>query len=146
MSLDGSYDAGNIFALIVQGKVPATRLYEDEHTLAFLDIMPQSRGHALVISKWSQARNILEIENEALDQVMTSVKKVTAAIRAALRPDGFQIIQFNGSDAGQTIFHLHVHIIPRWKGESISLSPHGRGGTADAAELEKIAEQIRAAI
>ncbi|QGP77582.1 HIT family protein [Sphingobium sp. CAP-1] len=144
MSLDGTYDEANIFALILQGKIPATKLYEDDDTFAFLDIMPQTRGHALVISKWSKARNLLEMEDEALAQVMATVKKVATAIREALNPDGIQIAQFNGAPAGQTIFHLHVHILPRWEGDPKGFVAHGHGGQADVAQLQALADEIRA--
>lgn len=144
MSLDGEYDDGNVFALILAGKIPSTRIYEDAHTYAFLDIQPQSRGHALVISKWSKARNILEIEPDALCQVMASVQKVAVAIRNALNPDGIHIAQFNGAPAGQTVFHLHVHIVPRWEGEPTGFSAHGQGGFADADALSALAQEIRA--
>jgi histidine triad (HIT) family protein len=144
MSLDGTYDDANVFALILQGKIPSTKLYEDDTTFAFLDIMPQTRGHALVISKWSRARNLLEIEEEALAQVMATTKKVATAIRKALDPDGIQIAQFNGAPAGQTIFHLHVHILPRWEGEPRGFTPHGHGKQADIAELQALANEIRA--
>lgn len=147
MSLDGVYDEGNPFSLILQGKLPSTKLYEDEHTYAFLDIMPQSKGHALVISKWSKARNILDIEDEALAQVMATVKKVAKALHKALDPDGIQVAQFNGAPAGQTVYHLHVHIVPRWAGGPIGfVAAHARGDFADAAELEALAEEIRAQI
>ncbi|BAV65842.1 HIT family protein [Sphingobium cloacae] len=144
MSLDGVYDEDNPFSLILQGKLPSTRLYEDEHVLAFLDIQPQSKGHALVISKWSKARNILEMEDEALCQVMTATKKVAKAIRKALNPDGIHVAQFNGGPAGQTVFHLHVHIVPRWEGGPRGFSVHAQGNFADPAELQALAEQIRA--
>ncbi|MEK7343218.1 MAG: HIT family protein [Pseudomonadota bacterium] len=144
MSLDGTYDEGNVFALILAGKIPSTRLYEDAHTLSFLDIMPQTRGHALVISKWSKARNLLEIEDEALAQVMATTRKVATAIRRALNPDGIQIAQYNGAPAGQTIFHLHVHILPRWEGDPKGFVAHGQGGMADAAALQALADEIRA--
>lgn len=144
MSLDGHYDDGNVFALILQGKIPSTRLHEDEHTLAFLDIQPQSKGHALVISKWSKARNLLEIEPAALCQLMTTVQKVAAAIRAALAPDGIQIAQFNGAPAGQTVFHLHVHIIPRWSGGPTGFAAHAQGAFADPEEQEALAQRVRA--
>ena len=144
MSLDGVYDEGNAFSLILQGKLPSTKLYEDEHTLAFLDIQPQSKGHSLVISKWSKARNILDIEDEALVQVMATVKKVATALRRALDPDGIHVAQFNGAPAGQTVYHLHVHIVPRWVGGPIGFAAHARGDFADAAELEALAEEIRA--
>ncbi|MEJ7933101.1 HIT family protein [Sphingobium sp. AN558] len=144
MSLDGRYDESNVFALILQGKIPSTKLYEDEHTYAFLDIQPQSKGHALVISKWSKARNILEIEPEALCQVMASVRKVAGAIRAAVQPDGIHIAQFNGAPAGQTVFHLHVHIVPRWEGGPMGFSAHAQGDFADADALNALADEIRA--
>lgn len=144
MSLDGAYDEGNVFALILQGKLPSTKLFEDEHTYAFLDIQPQSRGHSLVISKWSKARNILEIEDEALSQVMATVKKVAIATRKALNPDGIHVAQFNGAPAGQTVFHLHVHIVPRWEGQQRGFVAHAQGNFADPAELQALAEEIRA--
>lgn len=144
MSLDGSYDEGNVFALILQGKIPSTMLYEDAHTYAFLDIQPQSKGHALVVSKWSKARNILEIEPDALCQVMASVQKVAGAIRAALDPDGIHIAQFNGAPAGQTVFHLHFHIVPRWTGGPTGFSAHAQGEFADPAALGALAQEIRA--
>ena len=141
MSLEGNYDEGNVFALILQGKIPSTKLYEDEHTYAFLDIQPQSKGHSLVISKWSKARNILEVEDEALAQVMATVKKVAVATHKALAPDGIHVAQFNGAPAGQTVFHLHVHIVPRWAGGPMGFSAHAQGNFADPAAL---AEEIRA--
>ncbi|WP_340264544.1 HIT family protein [Sphingobium mellinum] len=144
MSLDGAYDEGNVFALILQGKIPSTRLYEDAHTYAFLDIQPQSKGHSLVISKWSKARNILEVEDEALSQVMTTVKKVANATRKAIDPHGIHIAQFNGAPAGQTVFHLHFHIVPRWEGQPRGFVAHAQGDFADQAELEALAEKIRA--
>ena len=144
MSLEGKYDEGNVFALILQGKIPSTKLYEDEHTYAFLDIQPQSKGHSLVISKWSKARNILEIEEEALAQVMATVKKVAVATHKALDPDGIHVAQFNGAPAGQTVFHLHFHIVPRWAGGPMGFSAHAEGDFADPAALEALAEEIRA--
>lgn len=143
MSLDGIYDEGNVFALILQGKIPSTTLYEDAHTLSFLDIMPQTKGHALVISKWSKARNLLEMEDDAIAQVMATAKKVASAIRQALQPDGIQIAQFNGAPAGQTIFHMHVHILPRWSGDPTGFVAHGQGGQADPALLAALAQEIR---
>lgn len=144
MSLDGQYDDANVFALILQGKIPSTTLYEDAHTLAFLDIQPQSKGHALVISKWSKARNLLEIEPDALSQVMATVQTVATAIRAALDPDGIHIAQFNGAPAGQTVFHLHVHIVPRWIGGPTGFTAHAQGAFADPAEQLALAQAIRA--
>ena len=146
MSLEGDYDDANVFALLVAGKIPCARIFEDDRTLAFLDIHPQSQGHALVISKWSRARNILEIEPDALCEVMRTVRRVAAALRATLRPDGLQIAQFNGSDAGQTVFHLHVHVIPRWKTQPAGQHHMVQAAAADPAELAALAERIVANI
>jgi len=144
MSLDGAYDENNIFAKILRGEMPATRVFEDDHVLAFMDVFPQSRGHTLVIPKHSHARNLLEEEPQVLSDLMLGVQRVARAVRAALKPDGLVVTQFNGSTAGQTVFHLHVHIIPRWDG--VPLGRHAGGGMADPAELKTLAEQIAAQI
>ena len=123
MSLDGDYDRSNIFARIVLGEIPAAKVFEDAETLAFMDAFPQVRGHVLVISKTAPARNLLDMEPAALTAVMATVQRVAKAVRLALKPDGILISQFNGAAAGQTVFHLHVHILPRWKGAE--LGRHG---------------------
>ncbi|EMV9186127.1 HIT family protein, partial [Escherichia coli] len=105
MSLQGTYDPQNIFAQIIRGEAPCYKLYEDEDVLAFLDLFPQSYGHALVIPKNSPARNILEVDPDALAKVMRVVQRLTGVIVAELNPDGVQIAQFNGAPAGQTVFH-----------------------------------------
>ncbi len=143
MSLDGTYDDGNIFAKILRGEAPAVRVFEDDHVLAFMDVFPQARGHTLVIPKRSTARNLLEAAPEVLGPLMAGVQRVARAVRAALKPDGLMISQFNGAVAGQTVFHLHVHIIPRWEG--VALGRHG-GGMADVEELKALAAQIAAEI
>lgn len=143
MSLDGTYDDANIFAKIVRGEIPSARIFEDDDVLAFMDAFPQSKGHCLVISKTSKARNLLEVEADVLVKVMAAVQRLTRAARKALNPDGLVVTQFNGAPAGQTIFHLHVHVIPRFGGEA--LGRHG-GGMADPAELQALAAQIRAAL
>jgi histidine triad (HIT) family protein len=140
MSMDGAYEADNIFAKIVRGEIPAARICEDDVTLAFMDAFPQSRGHALVVHKTSQARNLLDVEQGELAAVMNSTQRVARAVRRALEPEGIMIAQFNGSAAGQTVFHLHVHIIPRWR--DIPLGRHGDGAMADMAELNLLARQI----
>ena len=144
MSLDGTYDAGNIFAKILRGEAPAARVFEDDHVLAFMDVFPQSRGHTLVIPKHSVARNLMDEEPQVLSELILGVQRVTRAVRAALKPDGILVTQFNGATAGQTIFHLHFHIIPRWEG--VALGRHAAGGMADPAELKVLAEQIAAQI
>jgi len=144
MSLDGVYDPGNVFAKILRGEAPSARVFEDHDVYAFMDVFPQSRGHTLVISKHSQARNLLDIEPEPLEKLILGVQRVTRAVRAALNPDGIMVGQFNGSASGQTVDHLHFHIIPRWAGQP--LKPHAGGGMADPAELAALAEQIAAKI
>jgi len=143
MSLDGAYDDGNIFAKIVRGEMPAVKVYEDAEILAFMDVFPQAKGHVLVISKTSRARNLLDAEPKALGRVIGGVQKVARAVKAALKPDGIVVTQFNGAPAGQTVFHLHVHIIPRWEG--VALGRHA-GGMADVEELRALAAQISAAL
>lgn len=143
MSLDGTYDDANIFAKIVRGEIPSAKVFEDDDVLAFMDAFPQAKGHCLVISKTSKARNLLEVEPDVLVKVMAAVQRLTRAARKALKPDGLVVTQFNGAPAGQTIFHLHFHVIPRWEGEA--LGRHG-GGMADPAELQALAAQIRAVL
>lgn len=144
MSLDGTYDPGNIFAKILRREMPAARVFEDDHVLAFMDVFPQARGHTLVIPKHSTARNLLDEVPEVVGPLMLGVQRVAKAVRAALSPDGLVITQFNGAPAGQTVFHLHVHIIPRWEG--VALGRHGAGGMADIDELKALAAQIAAKI
>ena len=144
MSLDGQYDPDNVFAKIVRGEVPCAKVFEDADTLAFMDAFPQVRGHTLVIHKRSTARNLLDVDPVDLNAVMATVQRVAGAVRAALEPDGIVVTQFNGAPAGQTIFHLHVHILPRWNG--VALGRHGEGGMADPTELKALAALIAARI
>ena len=144
MSLHGTYDANNLFAKILRGEVPAVKVYEDEEVLAFMDIFPQTRGHMLVVPKNTTARNLLELPEEKVAPLMQRVHRLTKAVVKTLKPDGVTVTQFNGEDAGQTIFHLHVHIIPRYAG--VRLAGHGHGNKADIAELQQIAGEIAAAM
>lgn len=144
MSLDGAYDDGNIFAKIVRGEMPSVKVWEDDQILAFMDVFPQSKGHVLVISRTSRARNLLDAETKTLGRLIGAVQKTARAMRTALNPDGLVITQFNGSTAGQTVFHLHFHIIPRWDG--VPLGRHGEGGMADVEELKALAGQIAGAL
>ncbi len=144
MSLDGRYDTGNIFAKIIRGEIPSVKVFEDDKVLAFMDVFPQSRGHALVISKVSQARNLLEVESDVLADLIAATQTLAKATVTALKPDGVVVTQFNGAPAGQTIFHLHFHVIPRYEGEG--LGRHGEGGMADVGELKALAEKISAAL
>jgi len=144
MSLHGSYDDDNLFAKILRGEIPSVNVYEDEEILAFMDIFPQSRGHVLVVPKDVRARNLLELPADKVAPLMRRVHKLAIATEKALKPDGITVTQFNGAPAGQTIFHLHFHIIPRYEG--VRLAGHGHSNKADIAELEAIAAQIAAAL
>jgi histidine triad (HIT) family protein len=144
MSLHGTYDENNLFAKILRGEIPAVKVYEDDVVLAFMDIFPQTRGHMLVVPKDVKARNLLELPADKIGPLMERVHRLTIAAEKTLKPDGITVTQFNGEDAGQTIFHLHVHIIPRYAGQR--LAGHGHGNKADIAELEKIAKAINAAL
>ncbi len=134
-----SYDTNNIFAKILRGEIPCHKVHEDEHTLAFMDVMPQADGHTLVIPK-SPSRNLLDADPAALGSLMASVQKVANAVRKAFDAEGILIQQFNEPAAGQTVFHLHFHILPRNAG--VSLRPH-TGKMADHALLARHAEMIR---
>ena len=144
MSLAGSYDDNNLFAKILRGEIPSVKVYEDDEVLAFMDIFPQTRGHVLVVPKNVRARNFLELPANRVAPLMERVHRLTIATEKALKPDGVTVTQFNGEDAGQTIFHLHFHIIPRYDG--VPLAGHGHGNRADIAELTKIAQSIAAAM
>ena len=144
MSLDGTYDPDNIFARILRGEMPSVRVFEDDDVLAFMDVFPQAKGHTLVIPKHSTARNFLEETPENIGPLLLGVQRVARAVRAALNPDGIMISQFNGAVSGQTVYHLHFHIIPRWDG--VPLGRHAGGGMADTEELKALAGQIAAKI
>jgi histidine triad (HIT) family protein len=144
MSLTGAYDDDNIFAKILRGDMPCVKAFEDDVALAFMDIFPQSRGHTLVIPKGVRARNFLDLPAETVGPYLARVQRVAQAVEAALTPDGVVIMQFNGAPAGQTVFHLHFHVIPRWEGES--MKGHGIAPKADMAELQALAAKIAAAM
>ena len=135
-----AYDPDNIFAKMLRGEIPCNKLYEDDDTLAFLDIMPRSDGHTLIITK-EQAESLFEASPGGLAKLMAVVQTLAPKIRDAVGADGVLIAQFNGAASGQTVFHLHVHIIPRKEGEP--LRPEG-AQRADQAVLAATAEKIRA--
>ncbi|WP_274424155.1 HIT family protein [Chelativorans sp. YIM 93263] len=137
-----TYDTDNPFAKILRGELPAHKIYEDDETFAFLDIMPRGDGHCLVIPK-RPSRNIFDIDEGSLAAVMRSVRKVARAAVKALDADGATIQQFNEPAGGQIVFHLHVHIIPRFEG--VDLRPH-TGEMADQEVLAENARKIRAAL
>jgi histidine triad (HIT) family protein len=134
-----TYDPSNIFAKVLRGEIPCHKIYEDDHTFAFMDIMPQAEGHSLVLPK-APSRNLLDADPEVFAPLMATVQKIARASQKAFKSDGVLITQFNEPGAGQTVFHLHVHVIPRKEG--VPLKPHS-GQTADHAILAKQAELIR---
>ncbi|ABS64409.1 histidine triad (HIT) protein [Parvibaculum lavamentivorans DS-1] len=137
-----AYDQNNIFAKILRGEAPCFKVYEDDMTLSFMDVMPQAEGHTLVIPKYP-AENIYDLDAEYAGAMAKTVKKIAAAVKLAFNAPGILVAQLNGAAAGQTVFHIHTHIIPRSQG--IDLKLHARE-IADFEELKKNAEKIRAAI
>ena len=140
MSLTGAYDPSNIFAKILAGQIPAVKVWEDDQVLAFMDVFPQSEGHVLVISKTSTARNLLEVEPDVLATLTAAVQRTARAVTRALEPEGFSLMQFNGEAGGQTVFHLHFHIIPRWADRP--MKGHGHAAMADTEVLKALAAKI----
>jgi len=143
MTLDAAYDADNVFAKIVRGELPAAKVFEDDDVVAFMDLFPQSKGHALVILKETEAVNILDVDPTRLQTLVVAVQKLARAVRKALSPDGVRVVQFNGAPAGQTVYHLHFHVIPIY--EDAPLGRHG-GGQADPEELKALSEKIASAL
>ncbi len=135
-----TYDPQNIFAKILRGEIPCHKIYEDDHTLAFMDVMPQVEGHCLVIPK-VPSRGLLDADANVLAHLMATVQKVAAAAIKATDADGFQIRQYNESAGGQTVFHLHVHILPMKDG--VGIKPHA-GKMADHKELAAMATTMKA--
>ena len=140
--MTAAYDDSNIFARILRGEIPSTRVYEDDAVVAFMDVMPQAPGHTLVMPK-AKSRNLLDADPKTLATLMPAVQKIARAVKAAFNADGVTVIQFNEPAAGQTVFHLHVHVIPRFDG--VPLKPH-TGEMEDAAVLEENAAKIRKAL
>ena len=137
-----AYDNNNIFARILRGELPKVALYEDDLTLAFMDIMPSVEGHALVITK-EKAETILDLSPEGAAALIKTTQKIARAIEKALAPSGIMLVQLNGAAAGQSIPHIHFHILPREEGLDLKL--HGRG-MVSADVLEPIAAKIRKAL
>jgi histidine triad (HIT) family protein len=131
-----------IFCRIVAGAVPCHRVYEDAHTLVFMDIFPVADGHALVITK-QHAATIFDADEEALTAVAATARRVAHAIRRVLAPDGLMVFQLNGAAAMQTVFHYHMHLLPRRDGEPLALHTRVPG---DPARLAEVAAQLAAAL
>ena len=137
-----TYDDDNIFAKILRGEIPSHKIHEDGDTYAFLDVMPRSHGHTLVIPK-VKATGLTDISSDDLGTLMTKVQTLAPLVVEGIGADGFMLQQFNGGAAGQTVFHLHIHIVPRWEGQS--LKPHGQA-MEDNDVLAANAEKIRAVV
>lgn len=136
------YDPDNIFAKILRGEIPSVTVYEDDKTLAFMDVMPEAEGHVLVIPK-EAAADILSLSPDGLCAMMATVQRVARAVDKALGPGGILLKQYNRAPAGQSVFHVHFHIVPRW--EDVPMAPHGKV-MVEAARLEPIAAKIRSAL
>jgi len=134
-----SYDPDNVFARIIRGEAPAHRVFEDGRVLAFMDIMPQADGHTLVIPK-CPARDILDVPADDLAHTIRITQRVARAVQRAFSADGIMVAQLSGAAAGQTVFHLHFHVLPRHAG--VAFRPHGRDMAA-AEVLADHAERIR---
>ena len=142
--MTSTYDPNNIFAKIIRGEIPAIKIYEDDDVLAFMDIFPQADGHALVIPKRARAARLIDARPDDLRTLIVAVQKVARAVEAALKPDGVRIMQFNGAEAGQTVFHLHFHIVPIYAGQP--MRAHAGGAPADQARLKELAQRIASAL
>jgi histidine triad (HIT) family protein len=137
-----SYDNNNVFAKILRGEIPCVKLYEDGKTLAFMDVMPQTDGHALVIPK-EKAENILDLSSDGAAALMATTQKIAKAVKKGLNAPGIMLAMLNGAPAGQSVFHIHFHVIPRAHGVDLGL--HARS-IVDPKTLEPIAAKIRAAL
>ena len=137
-----AYDDNNVFAKILRGEIPCVKLYENDKTLAFMDVMPQAEGHALVIPK-EKAENILDLSAEGAAALMATTQKIAKAVKKGLNPPGIMLAMLNGAPAGQSVFHIHFHVIPRAHGVDLGL--HARS-MVDAKSLEPVAAKIRAAL
>jgi len=134
-----AYDPGNIFAKIIRGEIPALKVFEDDHAIAFMDIMPWAEGHTLVIPKVA-ARNLFDAPPAAVAALIERTQRVAQAVQKAFNPDGLRLVQNNESAAGQTVFHLHFHVVPCYEGVAWQI---GNTQMADQTVLREYAERIR---
>ncbi len=137
-----AYDPNNIFAKILRGEIPSVKVFEDDHVLSFMDVMPQVEGHTLVIPK-EPAQDMLDLSPEGAGRLIQATQRIAKAVKAALAPPGVMLMQLNGAAAGQSVFHVHFHILPRFDG--IDMKLHARS-MVDPATLEPVAAKIRAAL
>ncbi|HNR96693.1 MAG TPA: HIT family protein [Anaerolineae bacterium] len=135
-----SSDRPCIFCRILAGKAPAVRVYEDEYTLAFMDINPSTRGHVLVVPK-VHARDLLDVSEEDLQHVISTVQRVALAVEKALHPDGINLFHATRRAAFQSVFHFHIHVVPRWWNDGLRAPWSVRAG--DPAEIEAVGALIR---
>lgn len=140
--MTATYDDQNIFAKILRGEIPSEKLYEDDHSYALMDVMPQSNGHCLIISK-EPARNIFDVSPDALAHVTKTSQKLAIAVKKAFNADGILMRQNNETTAGQVVFHIHFHIIPTYEG--VAMRPH-TGEMENMGVLKANADKIRAAL
>ena len=137
-----AYDDSNIFARILRGEIPAHKVYEDDDAIAFMDVMPQGPGHLLVVPK-AASRNLLDADPQVLAKLIALVQRLAVAAQTAFGADGVSILQYNEEAGGQSVFHLHFHIVPRFDG--VPMKPHT--GTMEAPEtLAENAAKLRAAL
>jgi histidine triad (HIT) family protein len=141
MSLNTPYDPDNIFAKILRGDLPCAKVYEDERVFSFMDAFPQTQGHTLVIPK-APAVNLFDISPKDLRNLISQTQRIARAVQAAFNADGIQLIQYNGTAAGQSVFHLHFHIIPFMAAQPPRA--HGNGDMVPLSELNVLSEQIKA--
>ena len=137
-----AYDSQNIFAKILRGEAPSFKIYEDDKTYAMMDIMPQTRGHLLILTK-EGAETLLDLSVEGAQACVATAKKIAPAMLEVTKADGFIMSQFNNEIAGQTVYHVHFHLVPRYVGQTVEQHARVKGDMEDIAELAK---QIAAAI
>ncbi len=137
-----SYDDSNIFAKILRGEIPSHKVFEDDDVLVFMDVMPQAPGHTLIVPK-APSRNLLDADPQVLAKMAPVVQRTAQAVKTAFEADGVTIVQFNEAASGQTVFHLHFHVIPRHEG--VALMPHSRDMEKPEV-LADHAEKIRKAL
>lgn len=137
-----AYDSQNIFAKILRAEAPSFKIYEDEKTYAMMDIMPQTRGHLLILTK-EEAETLLDLSVEGAQACVATAKKIAPALLEVTKADGFILSQFNNEIAGQTVYHVHFHLVPRYIGEQVER--HGRV-KGDMDEIAELARKIAAAI
>jgi histidine triad (HIT) family protein len=137
-----AYDNSNIFAKILRGEIPCHKIFEDDDVIAFMDVMPQGIGHALVVPK-AASRNLLDADPAVLAKLLPVAQRIARAVKAAFNADGVSLFQYNEPAGGQSVFHLHVHVVPRFAG--VPLKPHS-GTMEDPAVLSANAEKVRQAL